>query len=160
MRDEILERYLDKQGIKYKSVKHKAVFTVEESKKHRALFDKRCMHCKTLFLRDENAKFYLIGMNAYKRLNIKNLEKHLKVKKLRFASEDDLLRELRLKPGSVSIFGIIHSRNSMLIIDREVWNAEIVGFHPNLNTETLELNHDGLERFYSSLPNKKEVVII
>ena len=61
-------------------------------------------------------------------------------------------------PGSVSIFGAIYSSEVMLILDKEVWDAEIVGFHPNVNTETLEIGHGGLEKYYNSLANRKEVV--
>ena len=46
----------------------------------------------------------------------------------------------------------------MLIIEKEVWDAEIVGFHPNVNTETLEIRHDDLERYYNSLNNRKEIL--
>ena len=46
--------------------------------------------------------------------------------------------------------------NSFPIIDEDIWNAEIVSFHPNINTETVELTHENLERFYNSLKMKKE----
>jgi Ala-tRNA(Pro) deacylase len=160
MEDRKLESYLNEHGITYVSVKHPAVFTVEESKKHREIFNADSLHCKTLFLKDEKGKFYLIGMPANKRLDTKKLEQHLQVKKIRFASAEELLREIHLTPGSVSIFGIIYSSRTYFILDEEVWKAKLVGFHPNINTETLEIKHKNLEKFYNSLTNKKEIIAI
>lgn len=160
MEDKKLESYLRLRGITYVSVKHPAVFSVEESKTLRERFSPACMHCKTLFLKDETGRFYLVGMNAYKRLDTKRIERHLGIKKLRFASPIELKQELNLTPGSVSIFGIIYSPQTYFILDEEVWNAERAGFHPNINTETLELMHEDLEKFYHSLSNKKEILML
>ena len=45
-----------------------------------------------------------------------------------------------------------------LILDKEVWGADIVGFHPNVNTSTLEIKHEDLKKFYNSLDCEKEIV--
>ena len=156
--DNSLKNYLEKAKVNYKLEKHPAFFTVEESKKYRSFTKLKGMHCKTLFLKDDNGRFYLVGMEADARLDIKKLQIHLGVKKLKFASSDELLRETTLKPGSVSIFGAIYSKNLKLIIGRRVWAASSVGFHPNINTETLELSHKDLENYYNSLENDKEIV--
>lgn len=156
--DKKLKDYLDKNEIKYKLHKHIAVFRVIESKK----IDEKIpgLHCKTLFLKDNNENFYLVGMPAEKRLNTKQLRKHLGVRKLYFASSEELLEKLKVVPGSVSIFGMINNKNQdvMLILDKEVWTAESVGFHPNINTETLEIKHIDLERYYKLLKCEKEVI--
>ena len=155
--DKELKDYLDKHNIRYITHKHEAVFTVAESSGNEEIGKIQGLHCKTLFLKDDKGGFYLIGLSAHKRLDIKKLEKHLKVKKLKFGLPDELDR-FGLVPGSVSIFGAIYSPSVCLILDKEVWNAEIVGFHPNVNTETLELGHADLERYYRSLPNRKEII--
>lgn len=150
--DKALESYLKEHKIEYVEHKHKAVFTVAEStsiKKHIP-----GLSCKCLFLKDEKGKFYLLAMNAHKRANMKLLRKEIDVEKLHFASEEELKRELNVTPGSVSIFAMIHSKNVSLIIDKEVWTAEIVGFHPNINTSTLEISHKNLEIFINSLKTK------
>lgn len=153
-----LESYLKNHKIEYKIHTHPPFFTVIESNKIEIHIPG--MHCKTLFVKDEKGNFYLIGMNADKRLNTKNLRGHLRVRKLHFASPLELDRELKVKPGSVSIFNLVNStnKNINLIIDAEVWQAKIVGFHPNTNTETLEIKHKDLERYYNSLSLKKEVL--
>jgi len=55
---------------------------------------------------------------------------------------------------------MIHAKpNSVfLIIDKQVWDAPLVGFHPNINTSTLELSHEALEKFYLSLYAKKQIL--
>ncbi|OIO81792.1 hypothetical protein AUJ84_00140 [Candidatus Pacearchaeota archaeon CG1_02_32_132] len=155
-----LEGYLKNHKIEYKIHIHPPFFTVIESNK----IEKNIpgMHCKTLFMKDDKGNFYLIGMNADKRLNTKILREHLGIRKLHFASPSELNKELKIEPGSVSIFNLVNStnKNIRLIIDEEVWQAKIVGFHPNINTETLEIKHKDLERYYNSLSLKKEILKI
>lgn len=154
--DENLRKYLSANGIAYKVHEHPAIFTVEESKK--LVKNKSYFHSKSLFLKDELDNFYLVSMDAYKRLNIKHLEEHLDVKKLKFASPEELKQELNLAPGSVSIFGMIYAKHTTMLVDKELWNAKSAGFHPNVNTETLEISHENLEKFYNSIKSKKEII--
>ncbi len=117
------------------------------------------LHTKNLFLKDEANNFYLICMYANKRLDLKLLKKKLKARdKLSLASPEQLKEHLNLTPGSVSIFGMIHAKNVSLILDKQVWESEKVGFHPNINTSTLELSHTDLKKFYDSLKSKKEII--
>lgn len=155
--DEILNKYLEKNKIEYIVHRHDAVFKVSESNLNKEIALIPGLRCKTLFLKDDKERFYLVGMPAEKRLDFKKLEKNAQVKKLRFGSEGDLWKHARLKAGSVSIFGAIHSIDIILILDKEVWNAGIVQFHPNINTETLEIVHPALERYFESLPNTKHI---
>ncbi|MDE1823492.1 MAG: prolyl-tRNA synthetase associated domain-containing protein [Candidatus Micrarchaeota archaeon] len=154
--EQALESYLKKLGISYRMHTHKAVFTVEESTRLRGEIPG--MHTKSLFLEDEKGNFYLVCMDAFKRLDIRALRKRLNAGKLQFASPDKLKSELNLTPGSVSIFGMINARNTKLIIDRDLWDAGMVAFHPNINTETLEITHDGLKSFCDSLGSSKEII--
>lgn len=156
--NEKLDKYLEKHGIKYKEFKHEAVFTVNESKELKKEIPG--LHCKCLFLKSSSGDFYLVGMPALKRLDIKNLRKNFNVRKLNFGTEKELFEKLGLKPGSVSIFGMINNfeRDVTLILDKEVWNSEEVGFHPNINTSTLVLKHRDLEKYYNSLKHNKMVL--
>ena len=155
--DEKLSEYLKENSINFKEYLHKAVFTVAESSELKKSIPG--LHCKCLFLKDEFVKFYLVAMPAEKRLDISSLRKGLNLKKLHFASEEELFDNLGLKPGSVSIFGMINASDDVtLIIDKSVWSADAVGFHPNINTATLVISHANLERFYNSLNNDKGVM--
>ncbi|MBS3071488.1 prolyl-tRNA synthetase associated domain-containing protein [Candidatus Pacearchaeota archaeon] len=151
--DHELKIYLEKYNINFIEHKHLAVFTVEESKKIKLNYTGA--HTKSLFLKDENSKFYLICMAGEKRLNIKFLKSYLNVKDLQFASSDELKRVLNITPGSVSIFCLINTTKRVhLIIDKQIWNEKTVGFHPNVNTATLEISHKNLEKFYNSLKER------
>ncbi len=159
--DNKLKEYLDKFGIKYIIHEHPAVFTVKE---HHKLMKEtpEVVHTKNLFLKDDKSRFYLVSMYADKRLDMKALKLKLRVRKLHFANAEELKRHLNLTPGSVSIFGMIYANGKdkrvKLVVDKEVWDAERVGFHPNINTATLEITHDDLEKFYNSLDAEKEVM--
>ncbi len=156
--DENLIKYLQDHKIKYKVHDHPAVFTVEESKFLKLeIFG--VIHTKNLFLKDESNKYFLVCMNAYKKLDLKELKSIVHArKKLTFASSVELKEELSLNPGSVSIFGMIYSKKVILILDKEIWLADKVGFHPNVNTSTLELDHKDLELFYNSLKSEKYIL--
>ncbi len=154
--DSNLKQYLEKHDIQYKIYNHEAVFTVEQSSSIKMKIPGK--HAKCLFLKDEKQNFYLIALPAEKRLDTKSLKNKLKIKKLNFAGPEELKKELNLTPGSVSIFGMIYAKNTNLIIDKELWDAELAGFHPNINTSTILLNHENLEKFYNSLNAKKEII--
>ncbi len=158
--DNKLKEYLNRYEVIYILHEHEPTFTVEQSRKVKKNIPG--MSCKTLFLKDDKNQFYLVGMDANKKLDTKSLKKYLGVKKIYFASEEELKEETGLVPGSVSIFGMINTKNNKvkLILTLDVWDSEIVGFHPNINTETLEIKHKDLERFYDSLNCEKEIVDI
>src|SRR3989344_5822009 len=143
--DKHLLEYLDNLKIKYKIHEHQAVFTVAESSA--LIKGLPGLHMKNLFLKDDQGRFYLVCMEAEKRLDIKSLRKQLKVEKLHFASPEELKGELNLTPGSVSIFGMIYAKTTKLLLDKKGWEAEIINFHPNVNTATLELTHKDFEKF-------------
>ncbi len=155
--DEKLREYFEKNKIEYKLYSHPAVYTVEES--NRIGMPYKGLHTKSLFLRDENRNYYLVSMGADKRLDIKYLQSFLNVKKLKFASPLELKAILNVSPGSVSIFCIINAKNSItLILDESIWNSELVAFHPNVNTATIDIDHYNFSRFYESLNTRKLIL--
>ena len=114
--DQELKTFLNKHSILYSEYKHPAVFTVAES-------DKVTKHIpglrtKSLFLKDNLGQFYLVCMPSAKRLDIKHLKKYFQVKKLNFATPEELAAELQLKPGSVSPLAMIHAKNTIILILR------------------------------------------
>lgn len=163
MESEVVKEYLTNLDVKFIVHTHKAVYTCEEA-------DKFCkdipgIHSKNLFLKDNKDQFYLVILPDSKKLEIKLLESLLSQKevskekvqiKLKFASEEDLDKILKVKPGSVSPLALINDTESKvtIIIDEEVWSSDIVSFHPGINTETLELTKEGFHNFVFSLSNK------
>jgi len=81
-------------------------------------------------------------------------------KQITFASPEVLLEKLGLEPGAVSLFGLLNDKNHEveIYIDKKVYNADIVSFHPNRNTASLELSKDMFRKFLQAIENKIEVI--
>lgn len=152
-------KYLRDKQIAYTLYHHPAVYTCEEAEKY-------CGHIpglagKSLFLTDEKARrFYLVLMPAAKRLDLKKLARVVGAKRLSFARPTMLKEKLGLEPGAVSPFGLLNDRQNevKLYINREVHNAEIVGFHPNINTATVTLSGEMFRKFLSTFRQQRLVV--
>lgn len=153
-----IKEYLKKLNIEYITHKHPKVYTCEQADNYNKQI--KGIHSKNLFIKDRKSKnFYLIILPADKNLDIKKFEAILN-EKLKFANEENLKEILNLTPGSVSPFGLINDKESIvhIIIDKEVWESDIVSFHPNINTETLELSGLNFKKYINSLKNKLTIV--
>ena len=74
--------------------------------------DHNLTRCKNLFLRDNHGKnHFLVIIDYYKKLDIKKLQEIVGRGSLTFASEKRLKKYLDLKPGMISVFGILHEFN-------------------------------------------------
>jgi Ala-tRNA(Pro) deacylase len=102
----------------------------------------------------------LLILSADKRADLKKLSKTMGEEKVIFASADNLKEKLGLEPGSVSPFGLINDKNHdvEVYIEPEVFYADIVSFHPNINTATLELTGEMFIKFLHGTGNKIQVV--
>jgi Ala-tRNA(Pro) deacylase len=155
-----IKKYLENLGIKFKEFKHGAVYTVEEARNEEILKNVRGVHCKNLFLKERKGRgFYLVVMPEDKKLDMNELGKKLG-EKIKFANENELKNILSLKPGSVSPFGLINDKENKvkLIIDKDVWEADFVSFHPNINNETLEISKKDFHKYVKSLINSLEFI--
>lgn len=153
-----IKEYLKKIGVKFKTFNHPAVYTVEEAKKYNQNING--MHSKNLFLKERKAKrYYLFILPAEKKFEIATAEQLTK-DKLKFANEKEINDFLGSYSGAVSPFGLINDKENKisLLIDKEVWNSDFVSFHPNINTETLELSKGDFQKYIHSLKNKLELI--
>ncbi|MFH1053910.1 MAG: prolyl-tRNA synthetase associated domain-containing protein [Candidatus Woesearchaeota archaeon] len=149
--------FLNKNRIDFKLYEHPPVYTCEEAEKYTK--DLRGSHLKNLFLKDSKSKrFFLVVMRADKKLNMDNLSEKLG-EKIKFANEQDLMMLLGLSPGSVSFFGLLndYGKKVELVIEKDVWEADFVSFHPNINTETLEFDKQGFHKLVEMFGNKCHV---
>ena len=150
--------YLSKAGVSYKIFTHPPVYTCEQADEYNQ--DIRGIHSKNLFLKNRKSKrFYLVIAPADRKVDLKELGGILE-DRIKFASENDLIEILKLTPGSVSPFGLINDKENKVkvLIDKDVWDSDFVSFHPNVNTETLELNKDNFHKFIKSLPNELTII--
>jgi Ala-tRNA(Pro) deacylase len=154
--DKKLKCFLKDNNISYIEHEHPAVFTVEDSKLIKK--DIPVMHTKSLFLKDEKENYYLFCIDAFKRLDMKKIKCNFNLKKLTFGSPEELKKELNTTYGSVSIFAMIYAKNINLIIDKDIWIAKSSGFHPNINTSTLEIDNKNLKKYLNLLNCKFEIM--
>ncbi len=134
------EQFLQDNKIDYILHEHPAVYTCEEAEKYCS--DIPGLATKNLFLKNQKKnRYFLIVLAASKRADLKKIAEIVDEKKLSFTNPDELQEKLGLKPGTVSPFGLINDDKQAVevYIDKNVYDAEIVNFHPNYNTASLEL---------------------
>ncbi len=155
-----LLQYLDTHGIAYTRSEHPPVYTCEEAAQFRP--PAPGLDTKNLFLRDENHRFLLVMTACEKRLNLKALGAALGVKKLHFASEEQLMDHLGLTPGAVTVLALVNDPESRvdLVVDAQYYPAETYLCHPLVNTATLALGHAALEKFFECTGHVPKVVAI
>jgi len=149
-----IKKYLKENEINFRTYEHPAVYTCEEAEKYSKKI--RGFHSKNLFLKNKKSiTFYLVIVPAKKKTDLKKLSE-ITEDKLTFANEKDLKQKLKLSTGAVSPFGLINDEKGeiILIIAKEVWDSDYVSFHPNINTETLELSKQNFHKYINSLKNK------
>lgn len=136
-------------GIDFKFYEHEAVFTVAESSHIDATIPGT--HCRNLFLRDKKKKMFLVVLANETQVNLKQLETTLECGRLSFGSADRLWEYLGVKPGSVCPFAAINDTDHSveIILDADMMSADLVNYHPLLNTMTVGLTPSDLLRFFA-----------
>lgn len=145
-----LAQFLAQHKLDYTYQAHEPCHTVEESKALKTSLPG--VSTKNLFLTDMKGQYWLVCVQADKRVPINKLRKLLGTKTLTFASPEELLTNLQLTPGSVSLFGLIHKPNNLQVcLDDDLRQADLVGRHPNRNDATLIIDHQTLVVFLTIL---------
>lgn len=151
--------FLDSLQIKYKLLRHPAVVTTEES--HRTIVVEGCMACKNLYVKDKKSdNYYMLVLPYDKRAEMRGLAAYVGCAKFEFATEEKLIADLGVHRGSVSPFAYLNEKPdhpATMIIDRAVWEAPLVKFHPCDNTATVVLSGEDFHKFIQAI-NKKTVI--
>lgn len=79
-----------------------------------------------------------------------NEKYNIKFDAISFGNENVLEEKLGIKIGAVSIFNIINLKDKdiMFILDEDILKCEKVGFHPNINTETVIFNPQEIHKIF------------
>jgi Ala-tRNA(Pro) deacylase len=145
---------LERLGIPYVRHEHPPVFTVEDADKYWT--ELRGTHCKNLFLRNKKGnRHYLVVAPTSRAIDLRALNRILDEDRLSFGSPERLKRCLGLEPGSVSPFGLINdaAKEVKVVLDEDLKNSPFLGFHPNINTATLDISFADFERFLAECGN-------
>lgn len=131
---------LDRLAVDYERIDHPAAMTMEACEEiDRAL---EATICKNLFLCNrQQTDFYLLMMPGDKKFVTKDLSSQLGVSRLSFGSPEYMEQLLDITPGSLSVMGLMndHDGRVQLLIDEDVLQGEMIGFHPCINTSSLRL---------------------
>lgn len=155
---EIEQKVLDvlgSLGVPFVRHEHLPVFTVEDAAKHWTGL--RGTHCKNLFLRNKKGnRHYLVIAPTSKAIDLRSLNRALEEDRLSFGSPERLMRCLGLEPGSVSPFGLINNeaKDVRVVVDEDLRTSLWLGFHPNINTATLDISFADFEKFLAFCGNE------
>jgi Ala-tRNA(Pro) deacylase len=71
-----------------------------------------------------------------------------------------MMKYLGVEPGSVTVLGLIQDTENAveLYVDRDVWNAPLWRCHPLVNTATLVIPRQGIERFLEHTGHRPRVI--
>lgn len=140
--------FLSDHDIDYQRFDHPPVYTVADVR--RLTPDLPGAKTKNLFLCDQKGKKHFLVMLPHdKRVDLKGLQGILGVGKLRFGSADRLKRFLGIEPGAVSLLAVINDEAKAItvLMDKPLWASESFQFHPLVNTATLTISRENIERF-------------
>ena len=156
-RDRLLAWMAD-HGIPHVTHEHPAVFRVDEGLELKAAMPGA--HTKNLFLKDKKGKLWLISARQDTVVDLKRLPKTIGSDRLSFGNEGLLYETLGLTPGSVTALGLINDPDQRVtfILDKALWDAETVNFHPLTNTATTALKQADFRRFLGLLGREPVVV--
>ena len=138
--EDSLKKWLKDHNIHYILHTHTAVFTVPEAREHCGHIPGT--HCKNLFLKNKKSgQLYLVTIPHEKRLDLNQFRRMIGAPKIRFAEPEDLAGILGITAGVVSPIGLVNDTNNkvIFIVDKNIWMAEEICCHPNVNTETLQI---------------------
>lgn len=151
---------LDKLGIEYERTDHEEANTMEKCNEIDKIFD--TIICKNLFLCNrQQTEFYLLMMPGDKPFKTKYITKQLGCSRLSFAPSEKMLEYLDIKPGAVSIMGLMNDKDNkiQLVIDKPVVESETLGCHPCVCTSSLKFKtKDIIEKFLPAVHHEPIIV--
>ncbi|MBI2117637.1 prolyl-tRNA synthetase associated domain-containing protein [Candidatus Peregrinibacteria bacterium] len=156
-----IESFLKGHGIAFRRFEHPAVFTCEESE--RLCPEMPGMHTKNLFLKDDKKRRHiLLSLPHGKVADLKEFGKVYGIKSPSLASAEDLKKYLGVEPGAVTLLGLVHDTHHHVevFLDEELWKHNLIGCHPLVNTATLVIAREDMERFFAATGHQYRVCSI
>lgn len=151
---------LDELGIEFERTDHEEANTMEACLEIDSILG--TVICKNLFLCNrQKTDFYLLMMPGYKPFKTKDITKQIGCSRLSFAGAEDMEKYLNIKPGAVSIMGLMNDTEGkvQLLIDKPVIESETLGCHPCVSTSSLKMKtKDVLEKFLPAVNHTPIIV--
>lgn len=151
---------LDKLQIEYERTDHEEANTMEACNEIDHVLG--TIICKNLFLCNrQKTKYYLLMMPGEKPFKTKDLSKQINSARLSFAGAEEMEQYLHIKPGAVSIMGLMNDTANavQLLIDRPVVESETLGCHPCVSTSSLKMKtKDVLDKFLPAIHHEPLII--
>jgi Ala-tRNA(Pro) deacylase len=150
--------YLDRLGIAHKTVRHPAVFRVDESRELRGQI--AGAHTKNLFLRDKKGAAFLVVALEDAAIELKSLHRLLGASGRFSFGSAELMRELLgVEPGSVTPFAVINDTllRVTVVLDAAMMAHAVLNFHPLRNTGTTTISREGMLTFLQATGHKPRI---
>ena len=151
---------LDRLGIAHETVRHPAVYTVEESL--RVVGELPGGHFKNLFLRDKPGRMWLVVMPAERSIDLKRLAALLGTSRLSFANAARMERYLGVGAGAVTPFAVVndHEHAVTVVLDEDLLSRDRINLHPLENTATAGIAPAGLIRFLEAVGHPPQILAL
>ena len=137
--------FLDDHGIEYWRTDHDSADTMEACYEIDAVLGSTI--CKNLFLCNrQKTQFYLLMMPGDKPFKTKEITSQIGSARLSFASPEDMEKYLDIRPGAVSVMGLMndHENHVQLLVDEDVMKGEYLGCHPCVCTSSLKIRTEDI----------------
>jgi Ala-tRNA(Pro) deacylase len=156
-RDRLLD-WMTARGLAATTHDHAPVFRVEEGLDLKAAMPGA--HTKNLFLKDKKGAVWLVSARQDTVVDLKRLPRAIGADRLSFGREELLWDLLGVRPGSVTALALINDPDARVtfVLDRALWEAEIVNFHPLTNAATTAMAQGEFRRFLELLERQPIVV--
>ncbi|MBI2984370.1 MAG: YbaK/EbsC family protein [Candidatus Kerfeldbacteria bacterium] len=129
-----VKNYLSKMKIQHRLVPHKTVFTVYDLSQ--TLKVKLNEIVKTLLVKADQ-EYKLVLLPAHRRLNLEALKRLLGAKKVSLASEGEMTKMMKVKPGALTPFGQLYKLG--VVVDQGLVKAEQMIFGAGSFTESIKM---------------------
>jgi Ala-tRNA(Pro) deacylase len=153
--------YLDRLDIRYTTVDHPPVFTVEESRDLRGRIPGG--HSKNLFLKDKKGALFLVVASEDAAIDLKGLHRRLGASgRFSFGSAPLLMETLGVIPGAVTPFAAINDTAGRVsvVLESALMAHALVNFHPLDNSMTTTIGRDDLVRFLEATGHKPRIEVL
>lgn len=152
--------WLDRLGIEYERTDHEEANTMEACNEIGRVLN--TIICKNLFLCNrQETQFYLLMMPGDKPFKTKDLSAQIQSARLSFGKPEYMEEFLHIKPGAVSIMGLMNdtANRVQLLIDKPVIESEYIGCHPCVSTSSLKLKTEDVLKKFLPAVNHKPIIV-
>ena len=109
-------------------------------------------HCKNLFLKETKGPHWLVVCEEARRVRIPDIARAAGAGRMSFGTPDAMAALLGVRPGAVTPLGLVNDAEGQvrLILDAQLFAAEILNCHPLRNDATAALRTADLLRGFEA----------